>query len=148
MATLTEWLHVCKRRLARRPVVADVLQHASMAFTLTDARAYIAEARWQFARTMPQWPHEFTLRTWREDLDESFFAFVKLIRDDGIVKPWPRDAERPRYHHTYLEIDGWEYWTMGEPIAETALINRALVEEKSSGPEAEYAGTSALDKLA
>jgi hypothetical protein len=44
------------------------------------------------------------------------------------VKPWPRDSARPRYHHAYLEIDGWEYWTMGEPVEATPLINRAAVE--------------------
>jgi len=27
-------------------------------FGLEEARAYIAEVRWQFAKTMPQWPHE------------------------------------------------------------------------------------------
>ena len=103
-----------------------------MAFTLTDARECIAKARWQFAKTMPQWPHEYTVRHWREDLNEDFLAFVELNRRDGVVKPWPRDAVKPRYHHTYLEINGCEYWTMGEPVAETTLINRARVE---GGPD-------------
>jgi hypothetical protein len=40
-----------------------------MAFTVDDARAYIADVRWQFAKTMPQWPHEYTVREWRTDLD-------------------------------------------------------------------------------
>jgi hypothetical protein len=102
-----------------------------MAFTSTDASSYILKARWQFARTMPQWPHEYTVRHWREDLTGDFLAFVELIRRDGVVKPWPRDAVKPRYHLTYLEIDGWDYWTMGEPVAETALINRARVTSES-----------------
>ena len=86
-----------------------------MSFTADAARAYIAEVRWQFAKTMPQWPHEYTVREWRPDLEREFFEFVELIRRDGIVKPWPRDAPTPRYHLTYLEIDGWEYWSMGAP---------------------------------
>lgn len=45
----------------------------------------------------------------------------------GVVKPWPRDSSHPRYHHTYLELGEWEYWTMGEPVDETTLINRALL---------------------
>ena len=41
-------------------------------FNIDDARAYIAEVRWQFAKTMPQWPHEYTVRDWRVDLDDTF----------------------------------------------------------------------------
>ncbi len=93
--------------------------------TIDDARDYIADVRWQFAKTMPQWPHEYTVRGWRPDLDELFAAFVELIRHRGDVKPWPRDSEQPRYHHTYLVIDGWQYWTMGAPTDETTVINRA-----------------------
>ena len=88
-----------------------------MSFTRDDARAYISEARWRFAKTMPQWPHEYTVREWRPDLEREFSAFVELIRRDGQVKPWPRDAPVPRYHHTYLEIDGCEYWSMAHPFA-------------------------------
>jgi hypothetical protein len=76
---------------------------------------------------MPQWPHEYTVRNWRPDLDEEFAAFVSLIRVEGIVKPWPADVETPRYHHTYLGIDGWDYWSMGEPVPQTTVINRALL---------------------
>jgi len=96
-----------------------------LGFTTDDAGAFISEADWRFSSTMPQWPHEYTVREWRPDLGGQFFDFVALIRRDGITKPWPLDAATPRYHHTYLALDGWEYWTMGEPIPETALINRA-----------------------
>lgn len=98
-----------------------------MAFTSTEARAYIAKVRWQFARTMPQWPHEYTVRTWRPELATEFFDFVVLIRREGTVKPWPPEAATPRYHHTYLPVDEWEYWTMDGPVEEKTLINRALV---------------------
>jgi hypothetical protein len=94
-------------------------------FLTDDARAYIAKVRWQFAKTMPQWPHEYTVRAWRLDLEQEFFEFVMLIRRDGIVKPWPPDAATPRHHHTYLELDGWEYWSMGAPARETTVINRS-----------------------
>src|SRR3954452_17732691 len=87
-----------------------------MAFTLDDARAYVAEFRWQYAKTMPQWPHEYTVREWRQDGEREFSEFVALIRRDGIVKPWPPDAPTPRYQHTYLALDGWEYWTMGASV--------------------------------
>lgn len=96
-----------------------------MAFTIDDAAKYIRESRWQFAKMMPQWPHEYTVRRWRPRLEPQFDAIVELIRRAGTVKPWPPDAEHPSYHHTYLGLDGWEYWTMGEPVRETVVINRA-----------------------
>jgi hypothetical protein len=96
-------------------------------FTVDAARVYIAKVRWQFARTMPQWPHEYTVREWYRALEPDFFAFAALIRCAGVTKPWPPNASKPRYRHIYLEMDGWEYWTMGSPIPETTVINRALI---------------------
>lgn len=92
--------------------------------TAADAVLYIAKVEWQFASTMPQWPHEYTVRAWRPELETEFFAFVEMIRQRGVVKPWPRNTKTPRYHHTYLEVGEWEYWTMGSPIPETTVINR------------------------
>ncbi|MBV9100100.1 MAG: hypothetical protein JOZ46_01330 [Candidatus Dormibacteraeota bacterium] len=105
-----------------------------MEFDDDRARLYIGSVRWQFATTMPQWPHEYTVRHWRTDLVPQFEAFAEYIRSAGVIKPWPRDAARPRYHHTYLALDGWEYWTMGEPIAETVVINRALLDAAAAQP--------------
>jgi hypothetical protein len=98
-----------------------------MPFTIDAARAYVTEVHWQFAKTMPQWPHEYTVREWRPDLERKFFAFVDLIRCDGVVKPWPRESPAPRYHLTYLEIDGWEYWSMRASVRDTTVINRAVL---------------------
>jgi hypothetical protein len=95
-----------------------------MTFTLDKARAYISEVRWQFAKTMPQWPHEYTVRQWRPDKDADFAAFTLFIRAAGTVKPWPPD-QTPKYRNSYLSIDEWEYWTMGASIAATTVINRA-----------------------
>lgn len=106
-----------------------------MTFTVDDARTYIAKVRWQFATTMPLWPHEYTVLKWQPEFEVDFREFVALIRTAGVVKPWPRDSSRPRYHHTYLEVGEWEYWTMGEPVGETELINRALlVQPETNAP--------------
>lgn len=94
------------------------------------ARAYIAKVRWQFARTMPLWPHEYTVREWRPDLDVEFEALVTLIRRIGVVKPWPRTSRTPKYHHTYLTLDDFEYWTMGAAVSETTVINRAVIDPR------------------
>ena len=95
---------------------------------LEEAQSYIAKVRWQFAKTMPQWPHEYTVRDWNLEQESGFLAFAELIQCIGVVKPWPRDSLEPKYHLQYLEIEGWEYWTMGAPILETTVINRARVQ--------------------
>jgi hypothetical protein len=103
-----------------------------MLFTNDDARSYIAKVRWQFATTMAQWPHEYTVLKWQPELEGEFFILVGLIRNEGIIKPWPRDAATPRYHHHYLELDGWQYWTMDDVLADTTLINRARADDPTS----------------
>ena len=85
------------------------------------AKKYIASCRWQFAKTMPENPHEYTLKEWNEipSSKVAFEKFVTWIREEGY--------ERPFYGQMYLsmDIDGWTYWTMGESLNETILINRA-----------------------
>ena len=96
-----------------------------VAFTLDDARRYVADIRWRFARTMPQWPHEYTVWAWRPDLAAHFLAFADMVGTHGIGKPWPSGSATPHSHNTYLALGGWEYGTMNGPISETVVINRA-----------------------
>lgn len=86
--------------------------------TNEDIRGFIANHEWTFAKTMPQIPHWYTLRR-KAMRDEDFAAFVQEIRFRGI----PRQFGGQTY--TYLDIDDWTYWTMGAPVEETILINRA-----------------------
>ena len=102
---------------------------ALVAFDVDEARSYIAAVRWQFASTMPQWPHEYTVRVWRPDLNDTFETFASFIRSEGVVKPWPADSPTPRYHHRYLAIDGWDYWIMDGTIEDTGVINRARLDD-------------------
>jgi len=44
-----------------------------MSFTIDDARRYIARVRWQFATSMAQWPHEYTVLKWRPEFETEFF---------------------------------------------------------------------------
>ena len=78
--------------------------------------AFVSQAEWTFARTMPHIPHEYTLR--KNSPRDAFDAAVVLIREQGEVRPWRK------YIHTYFDYDGWTYWTMGAPLHETILINR------------------------
>ncbi len=82
-------------------------------------RGFIAKNTWTFARTMPRHPHEYVVRE-RVGNNEDFDRFVRLIRANGY--------QRPFYSKVYIsfDLDGWYYWTMGAPLDETIIINRAL----------------------
>jgi len=86
------------------------------------ARSYISTVRWQFAKTMPETPHEYTVSKWNPNLRDEFEWFVNAIRQHG-------KGER-FFNKTfmYFAIDGKKYWTMGAPIKETILINRTDIE--------------------
>ncbi len=97
---------------------------------LAAARRYVATVRWQYARTMPQWPHEYTVKEWRPDLAEDFAQLCRLIARCGVREPWPPPPAAARYHHPYLTIDGKKYWAMGphgdsDPPEQMTVINRA-----------------------
>ena len=79
-------------------------------------REFVASVKWTFAKTMPEWPHEYIVR---ERVDGNLFEqLVRHIRTNG--------HEEAFYTETYIyfEEDGLLYWTMGEPLEETDIINR------------------------
>lgn len=109
-----------------------VSSSAGRLISVCDAIALIAGARWVFAKTMPDWPHEYTVKTWRPNEAASFEAFCRLVRTLGEVQPWPPPPAAAIYHNRYLEIDGYSYWAMGlagdtGPVADLTVINRAIV---------------------
>ena len=65
---------------------------------------------------MPEWPHEYLVR---DRVDTHLFeSLVRHIREHG--------TEGRFYSRAliYFAEDGLLYWTMGEPIEETTIINR------------------------
>ncbi len=89
--------------------------------------AFVQGAPWRFAATMPHIPHEYTLR--RQHDPARFEAAVRFIREHGYQARWRRTT------HTYYELDGWKYWTMGAPVEQTVVLNRAALDraEPSEG---------------
>jgi hypothetical protein len=86
-----------------------------------DILEFIQTSQWRFAKTMPEHPHEYVVRNWRPDKEPVFERFVMLIREEGY------DARFFDATYRYLEIGGWNYWTMGNPLAETTVLNRAKI---------------------
>ena len=102
---------------------ADVPDPQLESLTLPELRAFVARSTWTYAKTMPKTPHEYTLR--QNAPDEPLFERVVMhIRRHGYRKVYGRAT------YTYLDIDDWQYWTMGSPLSETILINRARLSGK------------------
>ena len=77
---------------------------------------FIKSETWVYANTMPEWPHKYIVR---ERVDEKLFTeLVKHIRANGYEGKFYVKSL------TYYDEDGMVYWTMGEPIEETVIINR------------------------
>lgn len=99
---------------------------------LTQASAYIAEVRWQYAKTMPDWPHEYTIKAWRPDLANDFEAMCELIYGEGVAEPWPPPPAEPIYQNSYLVIGDHKYWAMGplgdaDPVRKKTVVNRVTL---------------------
>jgi hypothetical protein len=78
---------------------------------------------------MPQWPHEYTVKEWAPANATEFEAFCRLIATAGRRRPWPERSPNPRYHNSYLAIDGFEYWALGpngdhDPPEGMTVVNR------------------------
>ncbi len=83
---------------------------------------FIDSANWIFAKTYAKTaPHEYAVRDKNPSLEDEFVYFVKFIREHGYnEKFWNK-------LHIYYDVGDYKYWTMGNPIDETTIINRALI---------------------
>jgi hypothetical protein len=82
---------------------------------------FIEAEGWTFAKTMPEWPHEYLVK---EQVDPDLFeATVRHIREHGFEGQFYQKAI------TYFAEDGTLYWTMGAPLEKTIIINRCREED-------------------
>lgn len=78
---------------------------------------FVYSVNWLFAKTMPENPHEYTLR--KHAPEAQFIAAVEAIRREGECRIF---GGRP---YIKWDVNGWTYWTMGAPLSQTILINRS-----------------------
>jgi|TARA_Y100000294_G_scaffold107131_1_gene99433 hypothetical protein len=87
-----------------------------------ELKNFIKESNWIFAKTYAKtWPHEYIVR---DNVDDGLFVkLVEHIRANGYVgKFYKMDI-------TYFDEDSIVYWTMGDPIETTTIINRCNKEQ-------------------
>lgn len=81
---------------------------------------FVSVVKWTFAKTMPEWPHEYIVR---ERVEAKLFEqMVRHIRANG------SEGKFYETSYIYFEEDGLLYWTMGAPLEETTVINRCRKE--------------------
>jgi hypothetical protein len=97
-----------------------------------DFERWVRGRHWQFARTMPQNPHEYTHRAWGHE--ETFLRIVLHLREHGRQEVYGGDL------YTYYVANGFKHWTMGASLMSTILINRKPVGQEEGGGESEQSG--------
>jgi hypothetical protein len=91
--------------------------------------ALLNAQKWVFAKTMPENPHEYTVRkNWENDDD--FVFVVKYIRANGYPFKFGKSI------YTQLDVGEHFYWTMGAAINTpdgkpyTIILNRKRLDQK------------------
>jgi hypothetical protein len=89
--------------------------------TANEINRFIDSNKWAFAKTMPDNPHWYVVRAKCND-EDAFEAFVMHIREHGypvLFRSW---------EYTCFDVGGFRYWTMGDSLETTTIINRATNE--------------------
>ena len=86
---------------------------------------FVSKYPWTFAKTYADFaPHEYYVKDkLDEEGKEDFVWFVEFIRDYGFT------CNFAGKQYIYFELDGHYYWTMGEPIEETIILNRCKADD-------------------
>lgn len=87
---------------------------------ITEFDNFIKAHEWRFAKSMPKTPHCYVVRENCRS-DDEFCEAVTFIRKHG----YPRKFFKQTY--IYYDFGNYTYWTMGNPMDITKIINRALL---------------------
>lgn len=91
-----------------------------MAITKDEAREIIKRFHWQFAKSMPQIPHYYTVKSKRSKRDaEDYEKLYTYIYENHYIKYF---YGKP---YKYVDIDNYSYWIMTDDIRASIIINRA-----------------------
>ena len=92
--------------------------------TIDFAKQFLSSLRWQYAKTYPTCPHEYTCLTWQPEKKKQIVDFAHLIQDTGYTERFGKRDYR------VLAIGNMKYWTMDFPLENTDLINRTYADEQ------------------
>jgi len=84
---------------------------------------FIAAVRWKTAKSYSNTtPHEYTIREWRPESEEDFEQMVLTIREYGHQENFYSKI------YIYIYVGTFKYWTMGDLLENTIVINRAPID--------------------
>lgn len=128
------------KKVRPKPPQVDAEQPGPWPLSHSDVERWMERVPWQFAKSAPQNPHEYTLRKKQDDL--AFLRVVLHLRLHGYQQSY---GGAP-----YTVYDAGEFfiWSMGAVTTNTILINRkfhdpeeqALLAERQTGKSREEIG--------
>lgn len=104
---------------------------------LSSFKECVETVRWQYSRTYPKAPHEYTVFDWSTDEQRKVLKDIaRYIHSDGIpIIFWGRS-----YNNLFL--GEYKYWIMEQNPEETVLINRTYSDEKKLSKIRDYINSS------
>ncbi|MBP5602347.1 MAG: hypothetical protein J6X78_06435 [Treponema sp.] len=106
--------------------------------TLGQAETFLSSLRWQYAKTYPTCPHEYTCLTWQPEIKKQMVDFAHLIQDAGYTERFGKRDYR------VLVIGNMKYWTMDFPLENSDLINRTYADEQFRAKVASFVQSPAF----
>jgi hypothetical protein len=100
----------------------------------------LSRLTFKFAKTMPETPHEYTVRSLENEAD--FVALFNAIRRDGVNEKFGSRTNRYWYAG-----DGWKYWAMTTDVRQSRVINRAKSDDEAPRLPDDGAATIDVDDL-
>lgn len=92
---------------------------------------WLDKHEWTFAKSMSYMPHWYIVKGKLSEEDKSIFEQVVMyIRNNGYCEKFGNRT------YTYLNHNGYKYWTMGNPLDQTIIINKAEVKENGKNRQA------------
>lgn len=90
-------------------------------YSIDKIKEFIRRCEWRWAKTYLDIPHEYIARYKCPLTDSEFLYFAHAQRELG------KDEWFCKVLRQYLYVDGYKYWTMGNPYEETTVMNRQKV---------------------
>lgn len=83
----------------------------------------VNSVRWQYAKTYPNAPHEYTIFDWDKTKFQMLKYFARLILEKGNIEYYYKKPFK-----IYV-IDEYKYWIMETDAKDTTLINRTYFDD-------------------
>ncbi len=84
---------------------------------------FVKNVSWRYAKTYAKKaPHEYVVKTYLDEEEQKLFEELAIyIRENGYTKYFFSKA------FIYLDIGNYSFWTYGDPIPDTIILNRAEI---------------------